>query len=142
MPEALPQLLPARRRAVREGGRFNLIFSEMINNSGGVVRERKRSNPTFFPFLSTGCQHCQSHMRVSHLWLLSLEAPAWGRHLIAGWKMKSWMIDISHERAVGTPTAEIGASRGSRMIRPFLKEGVSLTPSLPLPAIKPPVTPP
>ena len=67
MPEAVHQLLPARRRAVRGGGRFNLIFSEMINNSGGVVRERKRSNPTFFPFLSTGCQLPKSHESVSPL---------------------------------------------------------------------------
>ena len=42
MPQALQhQLLPARRRAVIWGGVAspNLIFSEMINNGGGVVME-------------------------------------------------------------------------------------------------------
>ena len=41
MPQALHRLLPARRRAVIWGGVAspNLIFSEMINNGGGVVME-------------------------------------------------------------------------------------------------------
>ena len=127
MPEAVHQLLPARRRAVR--GRalqphFLRDDKQQWRSREGTEEEQSNLLSLFVHWVV----NCQSHMRVFHLWLLSLEAPAWGRHLIAGWKMKSWMIDISHERAVGTPTAEIGASRGSRMIRRFLKEGVQLPP--------------
>ena len=141
MPEAVHQLLPARRRAVR-GRALQPHFLRDDKQQWGSREGTEEEQSNLLSLFVHWVVNCQSHMRVSHLWLLSLEAPAWGRHLIAGWKMKSWMIDISHERAVGTPTAEIGASRGSWMIRPFLKEGVSLTPSPSLPAIKPPVTPP
>ena len=142
MPEAPHQLLPAPRRAVR--GRRLRPQPHFLRDDKQQRRSRDGMKEEQFNFLSLFpplVVNCQSFMGVSHLGLLSLETPMWGRHLIVGWKMKSWMIDISHERAVGTPTAEIGASRGSRMIRPFLKEGVSLTPSPSLQS-KPPVTPP
>ena len=79
----------------------NLIFSEMINNNGVVIESTTGNTDVSIPFcpLPSSKLFCIFSFKERELGS-SDDVWLFGKALVR--KIKSWMIDISHERALGT----------------------------------------